>query len=329
MGQVSKRSITLWIFLALCVLGVSFTASSYLTVREVLNVASFDDEFFSGSGNIVVLEVNGVIMDSKEVLRKIEEIKERSETKGVLVRIDSPGGAVGPSQEIYEAVKSLREKFVVICSFGNLAASGGYYIAAACQHIVSNAGTLTGSIGVIMSLYNLKELYAWAKVEPNVMKAGRFKDAGSDTRPMTEAERKLFQDLLDSTHKDFKDAVRDGRKLDQKVVDEYADGRILTGRQALELGFVDRLGGEEAAIAWLAELCNLGKDPKVVRERTRNRFRSFTDIIADVALEKMGMNSIQNQVGSSIESHVQRMALQHGVPYYLPASFSHTLGVSR
>lgn len=210
-----------------------------------------------------VVKINGAIMDSQRALKELKEFEENSSIKGIIVRIDSPGGAVGPSQEIHDAIIRVRKSKPVVASFQSVAASGGYYIAVAADKIVSNAGTLTGSIGVIMSMANLSELYKWAKIDRYNIKSGKFKDVGADNRPMTEEERKLVQDLIDNVYGQFLKAVANGRKLPEDKVRPYADGRVLSGEQALAAGLVDKLGGIDVAIDYIKELAKLDAKQKV------------------------------------------------------------------
>jgi protease IV len=305
----------LWAVFAVFILVASFAVSSALTFKRFIeNAGDFDSEYFESSGNVAVLKISGVIEDSEETLEKIDELIETSKVKAVVLRISSPGGAVGPSQEIYDGVKRLREKKKVVCSFGDIAASGGYYIAAGCEKIVSNAGTLTGSIGVIMHFMNLQGLYAWAKVQPVTLKAGRYKDIGNEGRPMTDDERRLLQVMLDDTHAQFKKAVQEGRNLDARKVDEFADGRIFTGSQAKVLGFVDELGGEYEAIQLAAKLAGIEGEPDVVRERrSRKGFKAFFS----ESFEKGLTASIAQAL--SLEQFTSQFRLKPGVPYYLPS----------
>lgn len=311
----TRKTLTL---LALLIGGFVLMAS--FAVMSVKNLSRFimegdpDRERFSDdSGNVAVLEVQGVILDSKDMLKSIQELDDRDSIKAVVVRIDSPGGAVGPSQEIFEAVKTLRKKKKVVCSLGDLAASGGYYIAAACEKIVANPGTLTGSIGVIMQFVNLKELYTWAKVTPFVMKAGKFKDMGSPLRPMTEDEQALLQAMLDNVHAQFKGAVQESRGFKPGYIDTYGDGRIFTGLQAKELGFVDELGGETTAIKIAGELAGIKGKPKIIRENPRkDRITRFLE-----------SKSSTGAIDGAITKLIPQVQLQPGVPYLLP---SHMFG---
>ena len=286
------------------------------------------DEFFPDTGDVAILNVTGVIFKSRPIIERIEELGEKKDLKAVVVRIDSPGGAVGPSQEILEAIQDLSKKLKVVCSFGDIAASGGYYIAAGCEKIVANPGTLTGSIGVIMNLVNLKGLYEWAKIQPQVLKAGRYKDMGSENRPLTDDEKKLFQNLLDSVHKQFQNSVKEARKLSDEQVNEYCDGRIFTGEEAKKLGFVDELGGEKKAIAVAAELAGITDEPTVIREE---KFRNLSFPFFGRGLPWPDENSDEAESKASVEAFASALKsnlplgkslnLRPGVPYFLPSFY--------
>jgi protease IV len=215
-----------------------------------------------GDELIGVIEVKGVIMDSKKTLRQLKMFEEDTDVKGVLVRLNSPGGAVGPSQEIYEAVKKYPKP--IVASMASVAASGAYYIACGIPKVFANAGTLTGSIGVIMEFANLKKLYDWAKIERYSIKTGKFKDSGAEYRDMMPEEKALLQELVDNTLGQFREAVETGRKLTPEKVAEVADGRIFTGKQALALGLVDQLGTMDDAVNALAEAAKIKGKPKLV-----------------------------------------------------------------
>lgn len=213
--------------------------------------------FVSGHGDSVsftdsvgVVEISGIITDPKDVLADLKDFSKDDSIKAIVLRIDSPGGAVGPSQEIYRQVRKIKEHKPVIASLGAIAASGGYYIAAAADGIMANPGTLTGSIGVIMEYANMQRLFDKIGLSPVVIKSGKYKDIGSPLRKMTDAERALLQDFVDSIHDQFIDAVASGRHLKRKDVVKIADGRIFSGKQAKKLGLVDRLGNFEDAIEW-------------------------------------------------------------------------------
>ncbi len=209
-----------------------------------------------------IVYVEGEIAASLAAVKRLHELREDPKIDAIVVRINSPGGAVAPSQEIYAAVKRAREKKKVVCSLGTLAASGGYYIASACEKIVASAGTITGSIGVISQLPKLEGLMQLLHVDFETIKSGAMKDAGSPFRSMTAEERKLFQTFVDDIYEQFLDDVASGRGLDKQKIRPLADGRILTGKQALAAGLVDEIGNFELAIERAATLA--GKQGKPV-----------------------------------------------------------------
>ena len=216
---------------------------------------------------IGIIEVSGGIESSKELLEDIREVYEEASFKAVIIRIESPGGAVGASQEIYEALMRLREKKPVVASMGNIAASGGYYIASAADTIFANPGTLTASIGVIIQTPDVSKLMQWAKVDMNVLTAGDRKDVLSPFRPMRDNERADIKETLGDIHEGFIEAVAKGRKKPEEEIRPWADGRILTGRQAKEVGLVDELGGFEQAIVHTAEKIGMKGKPRLAYVR--------------------------------------------------------------
>ncbi len=215
------------------------------------------------SHSILVLDLQGVILNGQQFLDNLKEYREQSKVKAIFINVNSPGGAVGPSQEIYAELKRTREEFKkpIVCFTSGLMASGGYYTSLACDKIVVAPGALIGSIGVIMSFANLEKLYDWAKITRYSVTSGKFKDSGAEYRSMRDDEKKLFQDMIDEVYQQFKSAVRDSRpQIKKEVLDEYTDGRIFTGAKAVEMGFADIVGTEDQAIALAAEMGSLKKD---------------------------------------------------------------------
>lgn len=208
---------------------------------------------FSGEA-VGVVEIEGVIADSREALEQIRRFREDEDIKAIVVRVDSPGGAVGPSQEIYREIRKTVKKKKVIASMGAVAASGGYYIACAADGIVANPGTITGSIGVIMGYTNFRQLLDKIGLVPVVIKSGPYKDTGSPTREMRDDERELLQNITSGIHEQFVAAIAEARSMDRSQVSEAADGRIFSGEDAKKIGLVDRLGNFEDALAWAGEL---------------------------------------------------------------------------
>lgn len=210
----------------------------------------------TSSAWVLALDVEGIIMNSQIFLTTLRKHIYKDNIKAVVVRVNSPGGAVGASQAIYREFISLREelKKPIIMSFEAVAASGAYYIAAGADKIVTNPGTLVGSIGVIMNLANLESLYKWAKIEPYVLKTGKYKDTGTSHRSMTLEERHYMQGLLEEVLDQFKRAIIEGRQMEAHLVSEHADGRIFTGETAVKLGFADKVGNFSDAVALAEEL---------------------------------------------------------------------------
>jgi len=219
---------------------------------------------------VALVELEGIILDVEDVLRDLKSHRDNPLVRAVVVRINSPGGVVGPTQELYRSLQRLREAGKpVVASLGAVAASGGYYVAVAADSIYANPGTLTGSIGVIMQMANLENLMKKVGVDYVVIKAGQFKDLGNVSRPMTPEERRVLQALLDDVHRQFIDAVAEGRKLERGRVVQFADGRVFSGAQAKSLAMVDELGGLEEAINAAAKLAGLEIPPRVILPRRR------------------------------------------------------------
>lgn len=206
--------------------------------------------------SVLVLDIEGVIISSNKFLKTLRNYIEKDNIKAVVIRVNSPGGAVGPSQAIHRELIKVREKFKkpVIMSVEALAASGAYYISVGADKIVTQPGTIIGSIGVIMNFANLEQLYKWAKIERYALKTGKYKDVGADYKSMSTEERAYLQRLLDEVLKQFKDAIVKGRNLDPSLVNQNADGRVFTGETAVELGFADKIGNFSDAIDLAEEL---------------------------------------------------------------------------
>jgi len=239
----------------------------------------FPDLDLSSEERIAVVRVEGVILDAQQTIGELKRYGENPLVKAVVIRIDSPGGGVVPSQEIHGAVKRIRDKHnkLVIASMGTVAASGGYYIAAATDRIVANPGTLTCSIGVIMELANVEGLMKKIGVESVVIKSGDHKDLGSPFRAMNGEDRHILQNVMDDVHSQFIEAVAAGRSLDIKEVRALADGRIFTGRQAKTAKLVDELGDLNDAIKLAADMGGIEGEPRVVEPRKRFSIRDFIE----------------------------------------------------
>jgi protease-4 len=219
---------------------------------------------------VALVELDGPIIDVDDLLRELKGHRDNPMVKAVVVRINSPGGVVAPTQELHAALTRLREAGKpVVASLGSVAASGGYYVAVAADKIYANPGTLTGSIGVIMRLANVDGLLKKVGVDFVVVKAGQLKDIGNFARAMTPEERRVLQVMLEDVHAQFIDAVAAGRKLDRARVLVFADGRIVSGAQAKALNMLDELGGLEEALDGAAVLAGIPKPPRVVGPRRK------------------------------------------------------------
>jgi protease-4 len=225
-----------------------------------------------GTGpKIGVVELSGVISESKDIVGQLHELRKDRDIKAIVLRIDSPGGGVAPSQEIFRAVQRARKDKKVVCSMGTVAASGGYYVAAACDKIYASPGTITGSIGVISEFPHVQGLMALAKIDVDTIKSGALKDSGSPLRPMTDKERAFFQGFVDSVYEQFLDDVSTARKIPKETLRPLADGRILTGKEALDHKLVDELGNLEDAIEGAAKLAGATGEPVPVFEKKPGR----------------------------------------------------------
>jgi protease-4 len=219
---------------------------------------------------VALVELEGPIIDVDDLLRELKGHRDNPLVKAVVIRINSPGGVVAPTQELHAAITRLREAGKpVVASLGSVAASGGYYVAVAADKIYANPGTLTGSIGVIMRLANLDGLLKKVGVDFVVVKAGQLKDLGNFARAMTPEERRVLQVMLEDVHAQFIDAVAAGRKLDRGQVLAFADGRVVSGAQAKSMNMIDAFGGLEEALDGAAVLAGLPRPPRVVGPRRK------------------------------------------------------------
>ncbi len=250
------------VILGICILlliGVVFFSLIYL-----LGVSKGVGSSLNFQLKVGVVRIEEVIADSKEIIEQIEELADDDDVRAVVLRIDSPGGGVAVSQEIYRAVRKLQPKKKVIVSMGSVAASGGYLIAAAADRIVANPGTITGSISAVMHFADVQELMKKVGVRSSVIKSGKFKDIGSPVRDMTDEEKRLIQDIVDDIYDQFVRTVSEDRKIPLEKIKSLADGRIFSGRQALQLKLVDELGGLQDAILIAGRLAGIEGKPAVV-----------------------------------------------------------------
>lgn len=241
------------------------------------------DDGFSAGDRVAVLRIDDVIVDDQAYIDSLDKIKEDEKVKALVVRIDSPGGAVGPSQEIYSELKKLRSDMPVIASIGNVGASGGYYIACAAEKIFANPGSITGSIGVVAEFMSYEKLLEWARVDVEVLKSGKYKDVGSPFREMTPEDREYMQGLIDNVYSQFKSAVAESRGIGAAEVDKIADGKIFTGEQAKRLKLVDDMGTISDAVNLAAQKAGIkGKPDLVYYPKKKSQLLEFLDSKLDI-----------------------------------------------
>jgi protease-4 len=298
------------------VLFLLFLAIAYSAVRNTPERHAGKTSF--GGPKIGVVELKGTIGDEKGGIqgsREAEQIRDFAEDdkiKAILIRIDSPGGSVAPSQEIWEEIKRSRKKKKVVCSQGNLAASGGYYISVACDEIVANPGTLTGSIGVISQFLDAKELLALAKVQQTTLKTGALKDSGSPFREFNAEDRKYFDGLLHEIFEQFLSAVAEGRHKTVEEIRPLADGRVFSGAQAKALGLVDALGNFRTAVDRVMELAGLHGEPELVYPEKKEAF-PFLDVL------RGGAHAVgQEFVKGAVDGVTDRVSMQGGILFLAP-----------
>ena len=308
-----------WIILTLCVLAIPVAVLTQgLASAPAAKDASGSGLMTKFKDRIQVVKLSGMIIDkadsgllsssagsASETLKDLRKAIKNDKVKGVLLRVNSPGGTVPTSQEIYEAVKELKKKNkIVVVSMGDMAASGGYYVSCAADKIVANPGTLTGSIGVIMNLMNFKALADKVGIEPEVIKSGLFKDIASPYHKMTREERQILTDLIMDSYDQFTQVVAEGRALPIEEVKRIADGRIYSGRQAKAIKLVDELGTYSDALALLQKLC-------------RERFKISADLpVEDVSNDGFLANLLES-AGAQTPALSSKMELSSYVPVEL------------
>src|SRR6516165_3301732 len=253
---------------------------------------------FAFSDRIQVIEIDGELVQSKPIIDQLKRYEDSNSVKAILMNIDSPGGGVAVSQEIYTEVKRLREKKdkIIVAYMSSTGASGAYYISCAANKIVANPGTIVGSIGVIAEWVNYANLLEWAKLKDIVFKTGEFKDTGSPSRAITENERKYFQGLIDDMYVQFLEAVASGRKLDLQEVRAIADGRVFTGRNAKERKLIDETGNFQDAVDLTAKLAGISGKPRLIR-LTRQRVTLLDVLTTDLSrLVPFNGQSMKSQI---------------------------------
>jgi protease-4 len=256
-----------WV-VVIVVAGIVFVLAAMVLLFVVGLVAERDGEFPAFGSKVAIVDVVGTISSSEDIVRQLRRWSEDGSVKAIVLRIDSPGGGVAPSQEIFDEVLNVRDQGkAVVASMGSVAASGGYYIACASDIIVANPGTLTGSIGTIISYPTAKDLLDKIGLQWEIVKSGDLKATGTFTRPMTPEEQRMLKAVIEDGYQQFVEAIAEGRGKDKEEVYPLADGSVFTGRQALNFGLVDSLGSLQDAISIAGEMADLGPDPKTVKER--------------------------------------------------------------
>jgi len=272
---------------------LSFTAiimGGIVLLLMLIMIVSRDAGNIGFTEKVGIIKISGVITDPTNVLSSLKSFREDNSIKAIVLRIDSPGGGVGPSQEIYREIRKTIQSKKVIASLGAVAASGGYYAASGADGIVANPGTITGSIGVIMSYTNFREVLDKIGLVPVVVKSGEFKDIGSPVREMTDRERKLLEGFVNTVHRQFVSAIVEGRKLERSKVEAIADGRIFSGEEAKTLGLVDRLGNLEDAVEWAGQLG--GIKGKVTTVYSKEEDASFIKFLIGSYLPEFMRNAL-------------------------------------
>jgi len=284
-----RRHPYLFFLLILAGLGAVSMVSLAMVVMTVSGMEAED-----GGDKVGVIEIVGAIIESQTIIDDLKAFREDDSVKAIVVRIDSPGGGVGPSQEIYREIRKAVVEKKVIVSMGSVAASGGYYVAAAANGIIANPGTITGSIGVIMGYTNFEALMEKIGLTPVVIKSGEYKDLGSPARPMTAKEKSLLQEVTRTIHRQFVGDIAAGRAMALDKVEAIADGRIFTGEDAQKLGLVDRLGNFQDAVQWAGELGGIeGEVETLYPEKERP---SFLEYILESALHLWDRGGLRSRL---------------------------------
>lgn len=277
-----------------------------LFVSGLLVIAAIfaTDRDLTISSGVGLVEVKGVILDPLDTVRQLHDFTKSDKVKAIVLRVDSPGGVVGPSQEIWSAVRKAVAKKPVIVSMGSVAASGGYYVAVPATTIFANPGTITGSIGVLMKFSNIEGLLGKIGMKSFTLKTGKFKDSGSPVRAMSAEEQAMLQAVIDSTHGQFVRAVAEGRKLPEAKVREIADGRIFSGEQALQYKLIDRLGTLQDAIAEAGRAGGISGEPQVIKPPKKKPL--LLDLLVDESSAKFG-SLLQREKGFSLNYQLEGM----------------------
>jgi len=289
-----RNRMLIWLLLG----GGAFVLLAIALAAIVLTFSGEQGGEFAFSDRIQVVDIDGELVQSKPILEQLKRYEDSNSVKAILLDIDSPGGGVAVSQEIYTEIRRLREKKdkIIVAYLSSTGASGAFYISCAANKIVANPGTFVGSIGVIAEWVNYADLLQWAKLKEIVFKTGEFKDTGSPSRPITENERKYFQGLIDDMYVQFLEAVSSGRKLDLQEVRSIADGRVFTGKDAKERKLIDETGNFQDAVDLTAKLAGISGKPRLIRQ-TRQRVTLLDVLTTDLSrLVPFSGQSMKSQI---------------------------------
>ena len=284
------------ILIALISIAILFVGFSIIFFANMVSdTGKYDEVTGRGNGRIAVVDLDFTILSSESIVRQFKKFGEDKSIKAILLHVNTPGGGVAASQEMYEAIKKVKDNGKpVVVSISSLGASGGYYAACGGSLIIANPGSLVGSIGVIINLTNFKDLAEKIGITENIIKSGELKDAGNPFRELNEKDKEYFQDIVNDSYDQFLDVVSKSRKMDKEKLKEYANGRVFTGRQAKEIGLIDSLGTYEDAVKITSRLAGIDGDPVIVKEKKKdNIFFRIVDSFSDNNLK-----SVKNELKS-------------------------------
>jgi protease-4 len=289
-----RNRMLIWLLLG----GGAFVLLAVTLTAIVLTFSGDEGTEFAFSDRIQVVDIEGELVQSRPIIDQLKRYEDSNSVKAILLNIDSPGGGVAVSQEIYTEIKRLREKKdkIIVAYLSSTGASGAYYVSVAANKIVANPGTIVGSIGVIAEWVNYADLMEWAKLKEIVFKTGEFKDTGSPARALTDNEKKYFQGLIDDMYVQFVEAVSSGRKIDLEDVRSMADGRVFTGRNAKERKLIDDIGNFQDAVDVTAKLAGISGKPRLIR-LTRQRVTLLDVLTTDLSrLVPFSGQSMKSQI---------------------------------
>jgi protease-4 len=284
----------IWLLLG----GGAFVLLAFTVIALVLAYSMGGGGDFALSGRVQVIDIQGELVESQSILEELKRYEDSNSVRAILLNIDSPGGGVAVSQEIYSEIKRLRQKKskIVVAYMSSTGASGAYYLSCAADKIIANPGAIVGSIGVIAEWVNYADLMEWAKLRSIVFKTGEFKDTGSPTRPLTDRERAYFQGLIDDMYVQFVEAVADGRKMDIPDVRSLADGRVFTGRDGKERKLIDEVGDFQDAVDLTAKLAGISGKPRLI-QATRQRVTLLDVLTGDISrLVPFSAQTLKSQI---------------------------------